>query len=405
MKDLPLKQRLYYLFPVLLCFCMPFGSRFLSLLIAGWVLTGLFHFNTQHFLAGLRHRGFLGLVVFFGLTAVSALLSKNTAEAAAAIEIKLGFLIFPVMLFCFPLPLALLKRCIVAFVSGCFFACLLLVARAFYFYMQGHSEYFFYSSFSYFIHASYFAMYLIMAMAFCLILFPVWFKTHRAVRVLVFVYPVVFVLTVFLCASKLGLISLLLTLPLVLAYKYQVALTPRRLLAGAVMLIMVFTLAYFAFPKAFQRLESISNFSFKTIDKTSVESTAVRVLIWQEAVVLVKHNIVFGTGVGDANDRLYEAYSKSGMTGAYEHRLNAHSQYLQTAVGMGLIGFVAIVAITWGLLLRAARQRLFFCFLFALLVSLNFFVESMLQTAAGVIFFAFFYCFFYLVNEHELEKP
>jgi hypothetical protein len=109
-----------------------------------------------------------------------------------------------------------------------------------------------------------------------------------------------------------------------------------------------------------------------------------------------------GVGVGDANDALYDAYQENGLTGAYEHKFNAHNQYLQTFIGLGLVGFLSLLSLTLLPLVRTALRKEFLPFIFFLLIVLNFFVESMLQTAAGVLFFGFFYCFFYLVNEKQL---
>ncbi|HRD40798.1 MAG TPA: O-antigen ligase family protein, partial [Bacteroidia bacterium] len=83
--------------------------------------------------------------------------------------------------------------------------------------------------------------------------------------------------------------------------------------------------------------ERLSN-AFKTassanVDKTSVESTAVRMLIWGESMEIIKNNFWWGVGVGDANDVLQAAYKEHGLTGALEHNLNTHNQYFQTFIG------------------------------------------------------------------------
>jgi hypothetical protein len=57
---------------------------------------------------------------------------------------------------------------------------------------------------------------------------------------------------------------------------------------------------------------------------------------------------------------------------------------------------------TLGQMILAVIRKNFLLFVFSLLVTLNFLVESMLQTSAGVLFFAFFYCVFNLVDEKKL---
>jgi len=170
------------------------------------------------------------------------------------------------------------------------------------------------------------------------------------------------------------------------------------ILFSGLLIVIVF---YGLFPDSFNRLSSLTSIPEK-IDKTSTESTAVRVLIWQESIELIQNNLLFGTGVGDVNDDLYKAYEANGLTGAYKHKLNAHNQFFQTFLGMGIVGFVMLLLITVGQLIKGILKRHFLLFIFSLVIVLNFLVESMLQTAAGVLFFSFFYCLFNLVNEEAL---
>jgi O-antigen ligase len=139
------------------------------------------------------------------------------------------------------------------------------------------------------------------------------------------------------------------------------------------------------------------------VDKTSAESTAVRLLIWEQAIQIIRQNFFTGTGVGDANAALYKAYEEQGLTGAFELKLNAHNQYLQTFLGMGILGFLLLLQMTLGDLVRALFRRQFLLFIFSLLIVMNLMVESMLQRSAGVLFFCFFYCFLHLVKEEDLS--
>jgi O-antigen ligase len=124
------------------------------------------------------------------------------------------------------------------------------------------------------------------------------------------------------------------------------------------------------------------------IDKNSVESTAVRRLIWNEAIQITKQNLVLGVAPGDANDALYDSYKQNGLTGAYAKKLNAHSQYFQTAVGLGLIGLCSLLAMFIIPLIENKKRTVLF---FIVIIALNFVTESMLQTMAGSIFFGYFY--------------
>lgn len=371
------------------------------MIIALWAFTSFFNISFAQVRNGLKRRNFLTLIFFFLLTCISAFLSDNKQEGLFGIEVKLTMFFFPYLLFCFEWPLQILKRCVVAFVSGCFFASVYLIGRAFFYSLNGHSEYFFYTLFSDLIHASYFAMYLILAIALVVLFYQRWFKAQKSIVFSSYAFIGVFVITIFLCSSKLGIISFFISMPLLLLHKWRALMSFKRIVFIGVSIIAVLVVAYGLFPSSFNRLNSLTSMP-QNVDKTSTESTMVRVLIWQESIELIRNNLVFGTGIGDVNDDLYRAYETKGLTGAFEHKLNAHNQYFQTFMGMGIIGFIILLLITVGQLIKGILKGHFLLFIFSLLIVLNFLVESMLQTAAGVLFFSFFYCLFNLTDEEAL---
>ncbi len=395
-------QQLFWSLPILLAFLLPIGGSILSFVIVAWLLFSFFNLNRKQIQKGLRTKAFWYFLFFFIYTCLSAAISKNKTEALSAIEIKLSFLLFPWLYFCFEYPAQILKKCLVAFVSGNFFACLYLLLRATVYAVKGDADYFFYTKFSDFIHASYFSMYLIFAITIIVMFYGKWFHFQKQMQYLSYFFIALFTLCIFLCSSKLGIISFFILVPMLFLYKNPRFLKLKFLVLTALACVLLFVVAYKTFPDSFQRLNSITNLHLSAIDKTSKESTTVRILIWQQAWTLSLQNPVFGLGVGDANNYLYEAYAANGLTGALQYHLNAHNQYLQSFIGLGLIGLVLLFQFTWIQLLKAFQSKRFLLFVFAFLISFNFLVESMLQTAAGVLFFCFFYCFNHLVTEKNL---
>lgn len=402
------KQRLFYFFPTLFCFCLPFGSGFsnetrvLSLIIILWIIVSLFNIDKQQLLVGLKNKNALLLYLFFLLTFLSSLFSKNKSAASFEVESKLSFILLPYLLFCFNIPIQIFKRFIVSFVSGCFFASLFLILRAFYFALNGQQDYFFYTKFSAFIHASYFSMYLILAIIFMVLFYHKWFQKQKNVMIMSYIFLLIFGITIFLCQSKLGLISFVIIIPVLILYKLNWLLNVKKIAIVLGSLIILLIALSKLFPVAFERLNSISSLNVNQLDKTSSESTAVRFLVWKQSLKIIEHNFLFGTTVGDANETLYKAYEQSGMTGALEHKLNAHNQFLQTFIGLGLLGFVVLWLLTFWQMIKAIIKKNFLLLLFSFLITLNFLVESMLQAMAGTLFFVFFFCMFNLVNKKQL---
>jgi O-antigen ligase len=248
-------------------------------------------------------------------------------------------------------------------------------------------------------------MYLILSIAIVVIYYPLWFKEQKQIKYLSVLYILTFIITIFLCASKLGMISFFICLPILILNRFRSFFNLKKtvvLLAGIVVLVFFFAKL---FPAPFERLNSIKNISLASLDKTSSESTTVRLLIWEQCVTIIRNNFVFGTGVGDLNSALMDAYKANGMTGALEHHLNAHNQYLQTFAGMGIIGFVLLVILTLGQMIIGIVRKHFILTLTMLLLILNFLVESMLQTSAGTLFFVFFLSLFSLEqSKNEIKN-
>src|SRR5436190_17564242 len=219
--QIPVRKKLFYFFPVLYCFCLPFGTLVLSPLIVAWMVLSFLNIEKDQLVQGLKRWELWLFYIFFTLTLISALLSQNKQEAFSSIEVKMTFLFFPYLFFCFHWPLAILKRSVVSFVSGCFFACLYLLVRALFYAMQGQPEYFFYTMFSDLIHVSYFSMYLVLAIIFVLLLYKDWFHSQRSVIYSSYFFVIIFIAVIFLCSSKLGLISFFVCLPLALLYRFK----------------------------------------------------------------------------------------------------------------------------------------------------------------------------------------
>ena len=266
-----LKQKLFYFFPVLFCFCLPFGSLLLSALIALWILTSFLNIDKEQLKKGFLNQKLILYYFFFFLTVISALFSSNIKEAGFSVEVKLTFFFFPYLFFCFKWPVEILKRCIISFVSGCFFACVYLITRAFLYALNGQSDYFFYSLFSDFIHASYFAMYLILAIIIVVVFYNDWFKTQKSVIYSSYFFISIFITTIFLCSSKLGLISFFICMPLLIVYKFKDYFNFKKVITLVLALGVFGFISLKVFPEPFKRFNSLSSKSLQNIDKTSSE--------------------------------------------------------------------------------------------------------------------------------------
>lgn len=145
-------------------------------------------------------------------------------------------------------------------------------------------------------------------------------------------------------------------------------------------------------PENYRRFEDLFSAS---AESRGIENSGkgVRVFIWDNAVSLMRENLWIGVGTGDSLDELAESYRSDGFEYGFESRLNAHNQYLETGVALGLVGMVYLLV---GFLLPAGwaiRRRNYLYLGFLILFALSCLTESMLSRQHGVNFYAFFNAF------------
>ena len=389
-----------YNLPLLIAFFLPFGINY-AIFILIWAIC---FFSFDNLNNGLKeifsNKWSYILLVFFLIHFLGYFYSENKSEALSSIEIKLCFIAFPVLFFASKFNSDQIKKIIISFVTGCILASILCVFRAIFLLIFEDTNAFFYSDFSYFIHPSYMAMYLVLAQLLVLLYYPNWLSHLIYLNIKIGFISLVFLVSIFLCSSKMGLITAVLLIPTTFCFILFKKGYHKIIIGLIITLFLGIGITYKIFPAPFERFKTAINVtsSIEKIDKTDAESTAVRVLIWKEAIKIIKHHLWVGTSPADANESLYKAYEQNGLTGALSKKLNAHNQYLQTFIGTGIFGFVLLLLMTFGLIIYGFIKKNYILMLFSILICFNFMVESMLQSQAGFTFFTFFLCLFLKYN-------
>ena len=139
-------------------------------------------------------------------------------------------------------------------------------------------------------------------------------------------------------------------------------------------------------------------FSFVQGDLSASLSTKGR--ITEATIILIRENSLFGVGLGDLNIQLNEVYNSLGYTDLSALSMNPHNQFLQTWANSGIIALVFLAGMLINALVFGIIRRNFLLIGFAVLTSINFFFESMLNRYWGILFFAVFYTLLFL-----LKKP
>jgi O-antigen ligase len=331
--------------------------------------------------------------------------SSNLEFGWFSVQVKLSLFIFPVLFSTINLEFLSKKQIqsvFGAFLVGCVIASLFCLGDAFIKYAElGSIDEFYYINLSIFHHPGYFAMYLsfgVAIMIYYILRGPVQKNWVKVLVVLLIIYFHIFIV---LLSSKAGIISLVLIF--LLAVSYIVFYKRKYLIGIGVMLIVALLFIVFLklFPYSINRFDAsktIVDNKEQLTEKTS-EGTGERILIWKYSLEIINDHFFFGVGTGDVVDAMLEKYRKKKFTDALNKMLNAHNQYLQTFIALGIIGFLILVL---SLLLPAiysirSRQFIFFCFL--VIVAFNLLFESMFERQAGIVFYGFFNIFLFSIKK------
>lgn len=307
------------------------------------------------------------------------------------LEVKMSLIIFPLIYGSRPIEAEEKFKVYYFYVLACTIASLFLIGNASVTYIQTGINKFYYTNFSVFLHPSYFAMYLNLAIVMLVLqLKNNYFRLNKLIIVSLIGF---FSLIIFLLASKMGIfITLLLFIILIINY----IRIKRKFLLGFLMIGLLFSTIISAVvfvPSVKHRVEYLYRALTVETAKNENESSAIRLMVWKSSVQVISQNLLFGSGTGDVKSDLVVNYKKNGIDSAYEHQYNAHNAYLQLTIALGLFGLLIFLLSLFLFLKTTLRNKNYIYFAFILIVSINFLVESMLDTQAGVIFYAFFNSF------------
>jgi O-antigen ligase len=381
----------YHYFLLAFAFFLPFGHKPIAILIIGILLTWLLKGGIKN---GFKQLDYPKITILFlsvyAVYLLGCIHSVNFVYGLKDLETKLSLLIFPIALVNADFNKQKFNAVLLSFIIGCSTAIVICFTNAFWnFYVTTNSIFLFYSFLSYFIHVGYFSMYL--SLAICIVVYLMsenGFVNNLRNRLLVAALLLISITQVFL-SSKTGILLLCLFSLIAVVY----LLKNSRVMAISA-IIVLFLVVFFGFNKMefmksrFQMMKV--SMMDKNIDHNTTEGTAVRILVWESAIELIKEHPFIGYGTGDVKDALLKKYAEKKLVVATLFQLNAHNQFLQTAVTLGIFGLLVLLCsmlIPFGI---AIYLKNYLYPLFILIVFFNCLTESILETQAGVVFFGFF---------------
>jgi O-antigen ligase len=397
----------HYLF-LALSFCIPVHDKLVPPIIGLISINWLLEFNYRQKARRLKNikeqkilllPGLLYLLYIIGIFYSSQL--KGQSGALFDLEVKLSLLLFP--LFFSTINFSkfrddFFKQVLKAFIYGCLVSSIIIINKAMMdYFMEQDSSVFYYTNLSWTHHPSYLALYFTFAVAILMAWIlesstKIIFKRNLAILLIIH-----FQIFIVLLSSKAGMIGFVLICALIIVWFLMKKKKEMKLsLTVTFIVIGTFILFLFLFPASINRF----NTAKKSIEDTHIpnsqktEGSVARLMVWKSSLEVIKENFLFGVGTGDVKTELIKKYEEKGILQALKENLNAHSQYLQTFIALGFVGFILLLSCLVFPSIHAFNKGNILIILFIALFAFHILVESMLERQAGVVFFAFFYSFF-----------
>src|SRR5690606_2483356 len=111
-------------------------------------------------------------------------------------------------------------------------------------------------------------------------------------------------------------------------------------------IIIIATISSISFFNPIIKTRIIEALSYKeTFYKDTFGGTSIRIRKWKNAINTIKDSPFFGHGIGDQKRVLLNQYKKDKFYIGYYEKFNAHNQYLDTSIAIGLFGLLILLSI------------------------------------------------------------
>jgi O-antigen ligase len=329
---------------------------------------------------------------------IGLIYSQNFKYASLDLEIKLPLFIIPFVIFSERKLTSenlnyVFKFYTIGNLTALIFCIVFAIIRL---YLTKSTTVLFYNELSRFMHPSYFSLYIGFN---CVFIFNKIAQLNpQDVKYKLKLLPnlaiaLLFIIGILMLSSKAGI---LITGIILLFFALKELLHKKIILTVFLSLILLVLLAFiFIFKNhivALSRFEAAQK-EITTKTNTATEtngSSSSRLLIWQSSKSVLAENLVIGVGTGDIKEELIKQYKKVNFLHGVENENNCHNQYLQFfilfGIGGGLVFLASLIYPTYISIKYSNTIYLYFIFL----IAANMLVESMLETKAGVEFFALF---------------
>lgn len=192
-----------------------------------------------------------------------------------------------------------------------------------------------------------------------------------------------FSVTILLLSVRTTILCYSLFLPVVLIYVFGVK---KALLQIAAYFLIGFIVIQNT-PSLKSRFQRVLNSKNELKNHNRLNGFSGRLVIWDHAMELIPEYIAIGLSPQGVQKKLNEKYKTDDLaTLALNANYNCHNQYLQTQLGLGILGLALLLSIYARNILTSIKIRDMVMFSAALMLLLGSITESLLEIHRGLLF-------------------
>jgi len=398
----------YYVF-LILSFTLPFGRNFFSPILFLWFILVLASYFVKKDFSFVKYKDPLFIPILFYLVfAISSLLTSELKVGLNELQFKLPLLLVPLL---YPTQRESYRQgfndIMKAYVIGCVVASLFLFGYATYrsfslvnsvwvfnpIPQYGWNSYFLGTEFSYLIHPSYLSLLLLFALLIVGLFTERWWMKGVVVRITVLFSTLILIVSLIMLQSRTGFLGFCILFLTLLTY---LIFSKRKYVLG-LFILFVFIVSSIVFINKFHRYSETLESLKKTVnsgvkfDNSKEDGTIIRLWVWKSATYSIGQHPIWGVGAYNVKEYLNQEYIKRDMKSAVTVKLNAHNQFLETWLGMGIFGLITLLLMFIVPLWSGIKSSNWLLVGFSCLCGLGFMFESMLERILGIVFFIIFY--------------
>lgn len=386
-------DKIYRYSLLLIAFFIPLHTRFTGSLIVVATVTCLIH---NHLRISIPKRNVTILMFFILLYTCYAigLIYTDLSEVGwQKMQLRLSMIAFPLIFLSGSAQETINRKTIMNwFIAGGVIVSIYLLGHAVYIYLAEHRNIFFGQSITYKtgFSVTYLSMYFVLMIG-------ALFTNLQTEKLTIFDKGIkcgivlLFLIMLLSFSSRTQIISLVIV---IIAFIFFMAMELKekriRKITLYLTLLVVLVSVILSYPSTGQRLVNMVKQWNEPYTDQHPTSENMRQIAWKISLDQILRHPLLGVGTGDADTSLFKSYSDQKLKWPFTDRLNSHNQFLQTSLAIGIAGLAALLLLLTASLTKAIKNhdRLYIAFLLVIILACC--SESILETEAGVVFFAFF---------------